>query len=425
MTKADLKAAWPEVRLGDFVDLVSGFAFKSELFTNNPEDVHLVKGENLHQGYIDWKNAKRWKANEVAQYERFQLIRGDVVLAMDRPWVEAGLKFSWIKKDDPKALLVQRVARMRGASGLSTCYLRYIIGSSQFTDYIKPIVTGVNVPHISAQQIKDFKFFLPPYPIQCRIASILAAYDDLIENNTRRIQILEEIAQQIYEEWFVRFRFPGHENVNMIESELGLIPDRWETKSVIQMIEFDPRTIVPKEGMKPFVPMSSLAENSMLITNIECRVGNSGSKFKNGDTLLARITPCLENGKTGFVDFLPDDNAVAFGSTEYIVLRSKTVTPEFVYLTARSPRFRQHAIKSMSGATGRQRVQVDCFSEFQLPQPEKSALDKFSEVISAIFKNIAYLSKKNSNLHRTRDLLLPKLILGEIDVSDFPEPVTD
>lgn len=233
------------------------------------------------------------------------------------------------------------------------------------------------------------------------------------------------MARRIYEEWFVHFRFPGHENVSMAQSELGLVPNGWEVHRVTQMIEFDPRTTVPRGGLKPFIPMSSLAENSMLITDVESRAGNSGSKFKNGDTLLARITPCLENGKTGFVNSLPDDDAVAFGSTEYIVLRSKTVTPEFVYLTARSDRFRQHAIKSMSGATGRQRVRVDSFNEYMLAQPDKDTLDKFSEFVLPAFKIICCLSKKSANLRRTRDLLLPKLISGEIDVSNFPEPVTD
>jgi type I restriction enzyme S subunit len=281
------------------------------------------------------------------------------------------------------------------------------------------ISRGATQDNLSLEKIFSFDFFVPKVEEQRRIAAILSAYDDLIENNMRRIQVLEEMARGIYEEWFVQFRFPKHENVRMVESEFGVSPEGWKVQSVTRLIEFDPRTAVPREGAKPFVPMSSLAENSMLISNIESREGNSGSKFKNGDTLFARITPCLENGKTGFVDFLPNDEAVAFGSTEYIVLRSKTVTPEFVYLTARSERFRQHAIKSMSGATGRQRVRVDSFNEYLLAQPDKETLDRFSEVVSPTFKSISCLAKKNANLRRTRDLLLPKLISGEIDVEKF------
>jgi len=221
------RSAWPVVRLGDHVDLLAGYAFKSSGFTDNPEDVPLVKGDNVQQGYIDWGRAKRWSRDAAPAMSKFRLESGDVVLAMDRPWVQAGLKLAWIKGSDPEALLVQRVSRLRGVNGLDTTFMRYVLCGQSFTNYIRPIVTGINVPHISPGQIRDFKFILPPLAVQRRIASILSAYDDLIENNTRRIAILEEMARRIYEEWFVRFRFPGHERVKRVESELGLIPEGW------------------------------------------------------------------------------------------------------------------------------------------------------------------------------------------------------
>ena len=154
---------------------------------------------------------------------------------------------------------------------------------------------------------------------------------------------------------------------------------------------------------------------------IEQRDGNSGSKFKNGDTLFARITPCLENGKTGFVQFLPTDETVAFGSTEFIVMRSRTLCPEYVYLMARSDEFRDNAIKSMSGATGRQRVQQGCFERFLVAQPPVGVLDAFRGVAAPMFRLIHTLSLKNENLRATRDLLLPKLVSGEIEVPQAKE----
>jgi type I restriction enzyme S subunit len=184
-------------------------------------------------------------------------------------------------------------------------------------------------------------------------------------------------------------------------------------------VEVDPTTKVPKEGMKPFVPMGSLSHTSMLIADTEQREGNSGSKFRNGDTLFPRITPCLENGKTGFVQFLPDSKAVAFGSTEFIVLRSRTVNPEYVYLMARSEEFRDNAIKSMSGATGRQRVQEQCFNRFLIAHPPLDLLQSFQTVVTPMFRLIYALSLKSGNLRITRDLLLPKLISGEVSVKQF------
>ncbi len=275
---------------------------------------------------------------------------------------------------------------------------------------------GAAQQNLNQGLIRNFKISLPPLGTQHKIASVLSAYDDLIENNTRRIEILEEMAQRIYREWFVHFRFPGHEKVGMVESDLGPIPKGWEVKKSSDVLLINPKTKVPKEGEKPFVPMGSLSNNSMLIGDIEFRAGNSGSKFKNGDTLFARITPSLENGKTGYVQFLPSDNDVAFGSTEFIVLRSKTLCPEFVYLLARSNEFRDNAIKSMTGASGRQRVQEESFDKFLLVHPDVETLYKFSKVVSPLFQNVYVLAKKNANLRRTRNLLLPKLISGEVEV---------
>ena len=161
----------------------------------------------------------------------------------------------------------------------------------------------------------------------------------------------------------------------------------------------------------------------MLIGEAEKRDGNNGSKFQNGDTLFARITPCLENGKTGFVQFLPDSESVAFGSTEFIVLRSRTLCPEYVYLMARSEAFRENAIKSMSGSTGRQRVQERCFEKFTIANPPSEIVLQFHNILQPLFKLIQVLNLQSVNLRKTCDLLLPKLISPEISVEYF-EPET-
>lgn len=276
---------------------------------------------------------------------------------------------------------------------------------------------GATMASLNQKIIGRIPLHLPPLPTQHKIAAILSAYDDLIENNTRRIQILEEMAQNLYREWFVHFRFPGHEKVRMVDSELGPIPEGWKIKKVTDSILINPRTKVSKEGEKPYVPMSSLSDNSMLIGDLEYRKGNSGSKFKKADTLFARITPSLENGKTGFVQFLPSDNHVALGSTEFIVLRSKTLCPEYIYLLARSGDFRDNAIKSMTGASGRQRVQQACFEQFLIAHPDPKIIAIFHEVVSPFFRLIHVLAHKNDTIRRTRDHLLPKLISGKIDVN--------
>ena len=275
-------------------------------------------------------------------------------------------------------------------------------------------VPGVNRNHLHMMAVR-----VPPLSIQRKIAAVLSTYDSLIENNARRIAILEEMAQALYREWFVHFRFPGREEVPMVESALGLVPEGWEVQPLTAAVMVDPATKIPKEGDKPFVPMGSLSSNSMIIRDVESRTGNSGSKFRNSDTLFARITPCIENGKTGFVQFLPTETAAAFGSTEFIVLRSRTLRPEYVYLLARSSELRDTAIKSMTGATGRQRVQPAAFGSFLFAHPDATTLARFEVFVRPVFQQVHVLALKNDNLRSTRDLLLPKLISGELYVEEL------
>ena len=187
--------------------------------------------------------------------------------------------------------------------------------------------------------------------------------------------------------------------------------------SASDAIDINPRTSLPREGEKPFVPMGSLSVSSMVISDIQMKSGNSGVKFINRDTLFARITPCLQNGKTGYVQFLTQENPIGFGSTEFIVLREKVVPAEYIYCLARSDSFRESAIKSMTGATGRQRVSNSCFDSYMLAVATTNLMNEFSAVVKPLFDQVANLSRKNTNLVKQRNLLLPKLISGQINLS--------
>lgn len=294
------------------------------------------------------------------------------------------------------------------------CFLNTTIARDQIDSFIG----GASQPTISLKNIKELSVPLPSLEQQRVIATAVRQYDNLIENNNRRITILEEIAQSLYQEWFVKFRYPGYEDQKLVDSALGLIPDGWEVKSAAACIQINPRTIISRDGEKPFVPMSALSQNSMTVSDIEMKSGNSGAKYINGDTLFARITPCLQNGKTGYVQFLTEDQPVGFGSTEFIVLRNTVdLGSEFIYLLARSRDFRENAIKSMTGATGRQRVQNGCFSSYYLAVPVPDLMARFAEQVAPTFRSVFNLTKRNKNLREQRDMLLPKLISGKMTLN--------
>jgi len=278
---------------------------------------------------------------------------------------------------------------------------------------------GAAIQNVNTSILKEMDFLLPPYEEQQKIASILSAFDDLIENNTRRIAILEEMARFIYREWFVHYRYPGHENYRLVDSgtELGEVPEGWDISEAQEFINFNPRTSIEKDLERPYLPMGGVSENSMVIddSEVELRIGGSGTKFQNLDTLFARITPSLENGKTGFVQFLKEGQ-IALGSTEFVVMRSKKLNPYYVYCLARDDQFRETAIKSMAGASGRQRVRVNSIKEYKLPMPSEKVLDDFGRTVKPMFEQIHKLKEHNKKLKATRDLLLPKLISGKVGV---------
>ena len=148
---------------------------------------------------------------------------------------------------------------------------------------------------------------------------------------------------------------------------------------------------------------------------LEERVESTNVRFRNGDTLFARITPCLENGKTGLVQFLEPEE-VACGSTEFIVLRGRHVSNYFAYLTSRQTDFRENAIKSMIGSSGRQRVQPSCFDRYVVSIPPHGLASIFDEAVVSIFVQISNLDRQNHKLAKARELLLPRLMNGEITV---------
>ena len=265
--------------------------------------------------------------------------------------------------------------------------------------------------------VQNIQINPPNLETQRKIAAILSAYDDLIENNTRRIKILEEIAQRLYSEWFVHFRYPGHENVKMVyNEELGQeIPEGWEVKKFSDVVEINPVIKTNKNEEYPFVLMADVSTNSLIVECNSTRFGGSGSKFQNFDVIFPRITPSVEHGKGGFVLFLQDCQ-IAKGSTEFIVFRSKNLCPEMIYFLSKEPEFRENAVKSMIGASGRQRVKNECFDNFLLAKPDQSTIEKYSQIGKTIIKEIYLLSKKNKLLRQARDLLLPRLISVEFDL---------
>ncbi len=421
-------------KLGRYAEIFPGFAFKSERFTDDPADVALVKGENVQQGFIDWSESKYWPIVDADSFSKFELRVGDIVLAMDRPWVTAGLKWAHIKRHDPRALLVQRVSRLRAKNGLNQTYLRCVISSRYFSDYIQPIVTGVNVPHISGKQISDVKIPLPPPLIQQKIAAILSAYDELIENNQRRIALLEKMTEEIYREWFVRLRFPGYEKVKFVKG----VPEGWQVKQFHEIVEY-----YIGGGWGEDNQSTTFSEAAFVIRGTDIPDIQAGEfegcpyRFHKPSNLKSRT---LQSG-----DFVFE---VSGGSKDQLLGRNTFITERLLkYFNAPviaasfckqirfrrelvSPYFMKYFMKlyydyDLVGiyqiqSTGISNYQFESFLKYQtIILPPDELQKKFEDIVKPIIEIRDSISLANIELRRTRDLLLPRLISGKLSVENL------
>ena len=269
---------------------------------------------------------------------------------------------------------------------------------------------------------------------QRAIAHILGTLDDKIELNRRISETLEAMARALFKSWFVDFDpvrakterrdtglprhiadlFPDR----LVDSEMGEIPEGWEVATLTERIDVNPRRSLRKGQAAPYLPMANMPTHGHMPDSVAVRPFGSGLRFANGDTLVARITPCLENGKTAYVDFLTDAK-IGWGSTEYIVLRPQPPLPnQFAYCLARGARFREFAIQNMSGTSGRQRVPATALRGFLMVFPPDWLATRFGEVVGSLFDRVRYAGHESRTLAALRDTLLPKLISGELRTGD-------
>ncbi|EAB5457809.1 restriction endonuclease subunit S [Escherichia coli] len=446
-----------EMRLEDCMDAIIDYRGKTPKKVDN--GIPLITAKII-------KNGRIHEVNEfiaIDDYDDWMVrglpLEGDVVLTTEAPLGEVA------QLDARKVALAQRVITLRGKKGiLENDYLLYLLQSSFVQNQLDGRASGSTVTGIKQSELREIILRLPPVSLQKSISHQLKCLDKKIDLNNKINKTLEQMSQTLFKSWFVDFD-PVIDNAldagNPIpealqsraelrqkvrssadfkplpveirslfpsefeETELGWVPKGWTLKSVAKSININPSIKLPKNKIAKYVDMKSLPTQGYSISDIIEKPYSGGAKFQNNDTLFARITPCLENGKTGFVDFL-DEKETAFGSTEFIVMRG---TPQVHYLyvacLARENNFRLHAIQNMVGSSGRQRVQNSCFDSFYIAIPTPAVMSLFSGKVSSYFDKMYFCNLENKSLTALRDTLLPKLISGELSLDDLPDLTTD
>lgn len=286
------------------------------------------------------------------------------------------------------------------------CFIKYYIDTIKIG--MQNVSKGTTQDNLSVEKLLTFKFLVPEVSTQRRIASILSAYDDLIENNTRRIKILEEMAQRLYREWFVHFRFPGHEKVKMVKG----VPEGWEVKRLGEIAEEVRRSVDPTEidPDTPYFGLEHLPRKSIALSEWgkASEVQSSKLEFKRGEILFGKIRPYFHK-----VGVAPIDGVC---SSDTIVITSKD--PEYFSLVlacVSSEDFVNHATQTSQG-TKMPRANWNVLVKYPILIPPQPIYGMFDELMQNVVAEIINLLFRNRNLRRTRDMLLPKLVSGEVEI---------
>jgi type I restriction enzyme, S subunit len=347
-------------------------------------------------GHLDFSDIRHISENDFPTWTRRVEPRpGDLVFTY-----EASLHRYALIPNGFRGALGRRVALIRPDPSVADArFLLYLFLSPTWRDTVLARINiGSTVDRIPLVDFPKFPVQLPPLPTQQKIAAILSAYDDLIENNTRRIHILEEMAQVIYREWFVEFRYPGHEDVPLVESELGMMPEGWR---VGRLADF----LVLQRGF-------DLPTRQRLVGSVPV-VAATG--IHGSHSVAAVRGPGVVTGRSGSLgtvlyvsqDFWPLN-------TTLWVKEFRSATPELAFFTL------QHmSLAKFDSGSAVPTLNRNDISSHRVAVPPSQVISAFSDIARHILMLVDTLNHLSSVLRSTRDLLLPRLIYGEIDVDSL------
>jgi type I restriction enzyme S subunit len=379
--------------------------------------VQLITAKVIKEGFIQGGNHEYISEETYESWMRRGLPQQwDILVTTEAPLGEV----AQLRTPEGVAL-AQRVILLRGdPSIIDQQYYFQALKSPFVQGQLQARATGTTVLGIKQSELRKVEIPYYPLPTQRKIAAVLSAYDDLIENNTRRIAILEQMAQLLYREWFVHFRFPGHESVRMVDSELGPIPKGWQVGA------FSDLAVIKRDNVKPdesedetfeYYSFPAFDSNRMPAFERGAEIRSNKYLVHRGSVLLSKLNPHISRVWLPF----PDTEHCAVASTEFLILLPKEpFNCAYLFSLCNSQDFLQRFAGLATGtSTSHQRVKPGSLQNMQVPLPSRHLVQEFGSLATPVFRAIHTLQSKNAVLSRTRDLLLPRLISGELDVSEL------
>ncbi len=415
---------WKTTTLGKICDQVGSIIqtgpFGSQFHQSDysQEGIPLVMPKDIIEGRIKTDSIARVAPEHLERLSRHKLKSGDIVYGRRGDIGRQAL----IRQPQAGWLCGTGCLRLSlSGSVIEPLFLHYYLRQSNVIGWIANQAVGATLPNLNTGILRSVPVLLPPLPAQRKIAAILSAYDDLFENNLRRIKILEEMAQNLYREWFVKFRFPGHQHKRFIDSPLGQIPQGWEVKLLGNLADqirdgIKPDSVDPET---PYFGLEHLPRESITPADwgFASEVHSTKLLFKKGDILFGKIRPYFH--KVGVAPL----SGVC--SSDTIVIRPRSTAWFGLILGCTSSvKFVEHASATSQG-TKMPRANWDVLVKYQVPMPCQPILGQFNEFMNDIVNQLHNFVFRNQTLRCTRDLLLPRLISGEVDVSELEITLPD
>ena len=432
---------WEKIRLGDCILVLTDYHANGS-YKKLKENVELLDEESFAVMIRTTNFEKKdfltdLKFINKQAYEflsKSKVLPGDILM---NKIANAGSVYYMPDLRRPVSLAMNLFLIRTDARKANQKYVFYYLKANE--GYIKQFAVGTAATTITKKAVRELEIFLPTLLTQQKISAVLSAYDDLIENNARRIALLEEMARLLYREWFVHFRFPGHEQVKLVDSPLGKIPEGWEVKTLESLLEnhigggwgkdepdekhLEPAWVIRGTDIPP--------ARSGTISNVPYRYhtpSNLRSRIIQPGDILFEVSGGSKGQLVGRTLLITHKFLSAFGSNKVICASfCKRVRPEKKGLGA-EPLYLSFVEGYESGEIEQFQVQSTGISNFKWTEyikkvqravPPEPVLIRFSEITEALFEHIANIGLQSSNLRTTRDLLLPKLISGEVDVADL------
>jgi len=460
---------WEVIKLSDFVDIKTGFPFKSKQYLEHGEGYKLLRGDNVVQGAFRWANVKLWSKDELTEKQKdYFLEEGDVILAMDRPWIEAGLKTAQITNKDLPCLLVQRVARLQAKNSEDQDFLRYLVSSYWFVEYLKLVQTGTAIPHISTKQILSYETKIPPLIERKNIGRLLRSLDDKIELNRQMNETLEAMAQALFKSWFVDFdpvidnalaagnAIPDQfaeraeqrkglekkDNSNIQDlfpdefeftEEMGWIPRGWAISTLGQESDFSngyafkskELTAAPEDAFHVF-KMGHIKrgggfnyDGTKSYFPIESAKDLERYLLKKGDLLMAMTDMKSSMALLGHTALMPEDDKFLVNQRvgRLSVKEDATLNYPYIYIYSNLDTTISE-LRSRANSGVQVNLSTAEIKATNILVPSKSVHDIFDVKAVSFFEKTFLNDQLNRKLAETRDTLLPKLMSGELHIAD-------